>query len=144
VKLLLERTDVNPEMADCWGRSPLSLAAENGHERVVKILLEQEGVGPNTVDIKYGQTPLSWAAEKGHEAVVEMLLKRDDVNPELADKYGRTSLSWATQNGHEGVVKLLLERRGSSLNPQADISTDLISNGSSELPEPPSKRIRKA
>lgn len=144
VKMLLERADVNPETADYWGRCPLSLAAENGHEKVVKMLLEQEVVDPDTVDTKYGQTPLSFAAERGYEKVVAALLERNDVNPELADKNGRTPLSWATQNGHAKVVRLLLERRGPFLNPQVDGSTDLISNETSELPEPPLKRIRRS
>jgi len=144
VKMLLKQTSVNPEKADYWGRDPLSLAAENGHEGVVKLLLDQEGVDPNRVDTKYGQTPLSWAAENGHERVVEVLLERSDVNPQLADKNGRTSLALASQNGHEGVVKLLLEQKGLFPNLQVDGSTDLTPNKSSELPEPPLKRIRQS
>ena len=50
----------------------LSWAAQNGHEAVVKLLLE---TGRGDVDSKddYNQTPLSWAARHGHEAVVKLL-----------------------------------------------------------------------
>ena len=53
------------------GRTALSWAARNGHEAVVRLLLEKVV----SVDSKdgYGRTALSWAAEKGHKAVVTLL-----------------------------------------------------------------------
>jgi ankyrin repeat domain-containing protein 50 len=55
-----------------YSQTPLSWAAEKGHEAVVKLLL---ATGKADVDSKDrdGQTPLSWAAQKGHEAVVKLL-----------------------------------------------------------------------
>jgi hypothetical protein len=53
------------DLKDSYGRTPLSWAAEKGHEAVVKLLLEK-GAEPETKDTEYGQTPLSWAAKNGH------------------------------------------------------------------------------
>jgi ankyrin repeat protein len=92
---------------DSSGQTPLSWAAENGHEAVVKLLLAKDGVDLNSKH-RSGQTPLSWAAENGREAVVKLLLAKDGVDPDSKDSSSRTPLSWATQNGHEAVVKLLL------------------------------------
>ena len=67
------RDDVDPDSKDTkYGQTPLSWAAENGHEAVVKLLLARDGVDPESKD-NSGRTPLSWAAEKGHEAVVKLL-----------------------------------------------------------------------
>jgi len=46
VKILLEREEVNPDEPDNDGQTPLSLAAMNGNEGVVKILLGREEVDP--------------------------------------------------------------------------------------------------
>jgi ankyrin repeat protein len=95
----------NPDLKDTYTRTPLSYAAENGHDAVVKMLLAK-GVDPNSKD-KYGQTPLSYAAEWGRTAVVKLLLENNRVDPDSKDKYGQTPLSWALLNGRVAVVKLL-------------------------------------
>ena len=55
------------------GRGPLTWAARNGHEGVVKILLEREEVNHDKPN-EFGQTPLSGAAQEGHEGIVKILL----------------------------------------------------------------------
>ena len=95
--------------SDYDGNTPLSWAARNGHDRVVKLLLEREDVDPEKPNNR-NITPLSWAADKGHEGVVRQLLGHEDVKPNNPDNEGDTPLFWAAGNGHEGVVKLLLGR----------------------------------
>jgi len=50
VKILSGRIDVNPDMADPWGRRPHSAAAGNGHAGVAKMPLERTGVNPEMAD----------------------------------------------------------------------------------------------
>ena len=46
VKMLLGRSDLNPNTPDEYGRTPLSWAAGNGHGGVVGVLLERNDVDP--------------------------------------------------------------------------------------------------
>jgi len=77
--VLVEQGDANADTRDEWGQTPLSLAAERGHEAVVRLLLERDDVEADSKN-KWSQTALSLAAGRGHEAVVEPLVERNDVN----------------------------------------------------------------
>ena len=55
------------ESKDDWYRTPLSRAAENRHDGVVKLLLKK-AADVESKDDAYHWTPLSWAAWNEHEA----------------------------------------------------------------------------
>ena len=113
---LLEANIWDVQATDFHGHTEIAWAARRGYEGVVRVLLEQTDVNPDTPDTKYGRTPLSLAAQNGHEEVVGLLLERNDVNPEKADKWRKTPLSKAVAYGREGVVRMLLERGGANPN----------------------------
>ena len=73
MKLLLGKDGVDPDSKDTRSRTPLSWAAGNGHEAVVKLLLAKDGVDPDSKDSNYNLTPLSWAVARGRVAVMNLL-----------------------------------------------------------------------
>ncbi|CAN9280255.1 unnamed protein product [Alternaria alternata] len=79
VRLLLDNGEVDPDLKDEHGMTPMLEAARNGHEAVVKLLLHSGKVNADSRDTPLGRTPLWWAAEGGYESVTELLLENNDV-----------------------------------------------------------------
>jgi ankyrin repeat protein len=105
----LDDVDVEADSKDEYGQTPLSYAAEGGHETVVRLLVNRNDVEADSKD-KCDRTPLSYAAEEGHETVVRLLVNRNDIETDSKDRYGQTPLSYAAERGHETVVRLLVDR----------------------------------
>ena len=125
VVLRLLQNGAKPESTDNFA-TPLSWAAMNGHEAVVKLLLNRDDVTIN-VQNQYGETPLSLAAKNGHQAIVKLLLNRDDIATDFRNINDQTPLSWAARTGQEAVVKLLLNRNDVAADSQDwDGETPLI------------------
>jgi len=92
---LLDMRDWDVDRADSWGRTPLIWACKNGHEGIIRLLLEKGRASIDTKDTMYGQAPLSWAAKYGMEGAANLLLQRAAVFPRiqfvrLFPKTGRT------------------------------------------------------
>ncbi|ROT81850.1 ankyrin repeat protein [Penaeus vannamei] len=90
---------------DFFAEKPLHVAAEEGHEEIVKMLI-LGGVDVNGKNEK-GSTPLHFAAQEGHEAAAEeLIVKGADVNAK--DEDGYTPLHLAAFNGHRAMVEMLI------------------------------------
>jgi ankyrin repeat protein len=100
----LDRNLLVVDAKDDSGRTPLSRAAEGGHEAVVRLLLEKGAAIESNDSIC--RTPLWWAVKGGHQAIVRLLLEKGAAI-ESKDNFGRTPLSLAAEGGHEAVVRLL-------------------------------------
>jgi len=62
---------IRADSKDSYGRTPLWWATGNGHEAIVKLLLDTGKMDADSKDSD-GRTPLSWAARNGHEAIVKL------------------------------------------------------------------------
>jgi ankyrin repeat protein len=91
---------------DSRGRAPLSLAAENGHDEMAKLLLDK-GAEINAQGGEYGNA-LQAASYGGNEQVVKLLLdKGAEINTQ-GGEYGN-ALFTALVESQEGIARLLLE-----------------------------------
>lgn len=89
--------------------TPLFIASQEGHEKVVKLLLDNSNVDVNKAT-EDGATPLFIACCNGHEKVAKLLLEHPNIEVDKARHNGCTPLHAACQNGHEKIVKLLLSK----------------------------------
>ncbi|EAA66248.1 hypothetical protein AN1130.2 [Aspergillus nidulans FGSC A4] len=103
---LLKERDCDLNLKDFQGRTPLSHAASNGHESVVKLFLQHGAQADSKTDS--GQTPLIFAVVHGHESVVKLLLQHG-AQADSKTISGKTPLSYAASKGKESVVRLLLQ-----------------------------------
>lgn len=91
------------------GKTNLILAAENGSNEIVQMLLRSPITDVNAKDEQDGRTALIWAAENGHFEVVDSLLKCPHVDVNVKDKSGKSALLLAAINGDADVVDSLFE-----------------------------------
>lgn len=106
----LLKEGANTHMKTTSNETPLHLAAKNGHQRLVRLLLSFENVDSQVKDTQQ-HTPLMWAARNGHSGVVNMLVQTRECNINSLDSMGYSPLAWAARNGHVAVVELLLHMK---------------------------------
>ena len=106
VETLVTHYKGDPDKQDNNGLTALMYASQNGHSKVVQILLKG-GADPN-IQKKDGWAALMSASVNGHSKVVQILLK-GGTDPNIQTKDGLVALMSASQNGHSEVVQILLK-----------------------------------
>ncbi|KAL3464376.1 ankyrin repeat-containing domain protein [Aspergillus heterothallicus] len=104
-------------------QTPLIIAASEGQEAVVKLLI---GKGAN-LELKdtRGLTALSWAAIRGEEEIAKLLIV-GGADLETRDIFEQTPLLHAAEMKHKGILKLLLEKGAHTESKDDDDQTALI------------------
>ncbi|XP_065062546.1 serine/threonine-protein phosphatase 6 regulatory ankyrin repeat subunit A-like isoform X2 [Rhopilema esculentum] len=91
-----------------YAYTPLHLSARNGHDGIVRLLLNSHGVKVDAATEGKGLIPLHLALMNGHTSVVSLLLGRSTHQLAIKDNQGRTGLHLAAAHGHLELVTLLL------------------------------------
>lgn len=112
VSRLLQAPSTEVDMLDLSGRTLLSVAAEKGHDEVVKLLLEADA-DPNSkasADASHEDSPLFWAVREGHHDVVEILMDAGaEVN--VVDSGGQSPIDYVRKWQCPCMEKLLMRKR---------------------------------
>ena len=112
---MLDHIERDANRLDYHHQTPLSLAAENGHEVILKAILELDSIEVNKPD-KDGNTPLHYAAGNGRMTTASLLLEREDVDPNHKNCSGDTPLHLAASNGCAMTASLFAVREDVDLN----------------------------
>jgi ankyrin repeat protein len=122
--------DVNE--VDPARRTPLHLAVEEGHRRVVEVLLSHPEIKSHAQD-QCGSTALHEAAELGNLSVANLILAKSSISLNIEDSYGATPLWWATRGRPSRVAKRLLEESNAAVNAVGRFETSRYRDRSTSL-----------
>ena len=101
--LITSGTDLNA--VDPQGQTLIDLALKQGNTAILKIIMNQAGIGPNTKDNK-GRTLLEKAIDGGNVANVKFLIEQGaDINARDGD--GRTPLDRVVASGNQQMASIL-------------------------------------
>ena len=91
-------------------RTPLHLAAQAGHLKICKLILEEVEERSPRENLQ-GDTPLHYAARKGHLEVYKLIADSvQDKNP--VDKYGNTPFHSFARKGNFAACKFIMDDKG--------------------------------
>ena len=107
VQALLKHKDIEVNVAEYHNSTPIGLATEYGHAKVVELLLQRTTTEFINKADNDGDYPLTIAAREGHDRVVEVLLCHPGIDLESQDQSNRTAVEWAREKGNKRTIQML-------------------------------------
>ena len=94
---------------DIDGATAIHIAAGNGNNEVINLLLNKDKTLINAVDNNGADTPLHWAIMKNFDSTAELLLSQG-ASPTQKNSSEQTPLHYAAMYGNMNAVVLLVEK----------------------------------
>lgn len=116
---------INLNKGDKFNRTPISLAARNGHPEVIAYLLKHNA-DPELPDTS-GNSPLHYAAAYGWTSCLKVLLRLGRVSAAPENSWKTTPVTVAMQKNHSAVLKELLATGEVNVNAKDDEGRSLLS-----------------
>jgi ankyrin repeat protein len=109
----LLKAGANVSLANNYGASPMSLAAEVGNAEILKLLLDA-GANADSPNPE-GQTALMAVARTGNVAAAQLLIAKGATIDAKEKWGGQTALMWASARRHPEMMQLLIAK-GADVN----------------------------
>ena len=106
-RLLIERTNIDLNMEDDFGRTPVSLATSKGHLELVNYILSLKNIDVNAGRNTQVGTVLHMASSCGYTEIVGKILELGGDIASVTAK-GLTALHVAAESGKVATIQLLL------------------------------------
>ena len=115
IEVLLAYPDIDVNVPERNGLTPLMTAAKYGKLEALRLLLQRKDIDVNVSD-QFDRTPMMAAARNGKLEVVRMLLQHKDIDVNVPGRSRLTPLMTAAKHGKMEAVKLLLQHKDIDVN----------------------------
>ena len=115
LKLLLACDNIDVNLEDKGGRTPLMVAVESGNEEAIPLLLAHRDIQVNKRNWR-GRTALNIAAVLGNTIATQLLLAHGDIQVNIRDNKGQTALHLAAKRENAEAMRLLLAQEDTQAN----------------------------
>lgn len=109
VKLILQHPDLDVNMPNEFGLTPLMQTLDWGYFKLAELILQHPDVDVNIPD-KFGLTPLMKTSDRGYFKLAELLLQKPNIDVRARNKKGETAFFFAVRAQNDKIAKLLLNK----------------------------------
>lgn len=114
--LLLNSSDLDVNLSNDAGLTPLHFAVLLGYVGCVSILMRDSRTDVNRCDNDMFSAPILEASASGNLEIVEMLLNAPDIHMNVVDILGCSAVFLACENGHVHIVERLCSESQVNIN----------------------------